>query len=275
MSQPDEDAVTLDILSVRVIPREAEFAGDGAGVRTVGLHPGGDAVKEAPYHRTLYMHAPGRIAYRVRVPEAGRLDVGLRVLREDAPVRFAITATPQQGEVETLLEETYAERQWGSRSVDLSHLAGQTVTVALEAEAARAGTVALWAAPTLSGARTTERPNIIFYVIDGAGADFMSVYGYNRSTTPNLERLAAEGAVFEHAYSNASWTKPSTMSFMTSLHTSVLGVGDFMTAPVPEQAVTMGSALPPGRLSDGGVHLEPECRWAEQPGDEGRRQLPG
>ena len=52
-------------------------------------------------------------------------------------------------------------------------------------------------------------PNIIFYVIDGAGADFMSVYGYNRRTTPNLERLAARGAVFEHAYSNSSWSKTS------------------------------------------------------------------
>ena len=43
---------------------------------------------------------------------------------------------------------------------------------------------------------------------------------FNRRTTPNLERLAAEGAVFEHAYSNATWTLPSTSSFMTSLYTS-------------------------------------------------------
>ena len=51
----------------------------------------------------------------------------------------------------------------------------------------------------------------------------MSVYGYNRRTTPNLERLAAEGALFEHAYSNSWWTRPSTASFMTSLQHSVLG----------------------------------------------------
>ncbi len=51
----------------------------------------------------------------------------------------------------------------------------------------------------------------------------MNLYGYNRGTTPNLERLAAEGAVFERAYSNSSWTRPSTASFMTSLQHSVLG----------------------------------------------------
>ncbi len=50
----------------------------------------------------------------------------------------------------------------------------------------------------------SARPNVILYVIDGAAADRMSVYGYDRRTTPNLERLAAEGVVFENAYSNSS-----------------------------------------------------------------------
>jgi len=70
----------------------------------------------------------------------------------------------------------------------------------------------------------------------------MSVYGYNRRTTPNLERLAAEGALFERAYSNSSWTLPSTASFMTSLQHSVLG----STAFVPENAVTMAQHMHEG-----------------------------
>ena len=57
--------------------------------------------------------------------------------------------------------------------------------------------------------RTADKPNVIFYVIDGGGADHMSVYGYNRRTTPNLERLVAKGSVFERAYSNSTWSKPS------------------------------------------------------------------
>ncbi len=222
-SQADEEAVTLDILSVRVIPREANYADAGAGVQTAGRTTLGPA-QDSRHRRSLYMHAPGRIAYRVRVPEVGRLDVGLGVLREGVPVTFTITVTQQGGAVETLLEETYADREhWGQRSVDLSHLAGQTVTLALEVEAERAGTVALWSAPTLSGVRNTDKPNIIFYIIDGGGADYMSVYGYNRRTTPNLERIAAEGALFERAYSNSSWTPASTPSFLTSLQHSVLG----------------------------------------------------
>ncbi len=141
-SQDDAEAVTLDILSVRVIPREAEFAADRAGVRT---DRGGASAVSGSYRRALYTHAPGRIAYQVRIPEEARLDVGLGVLRDDAPVTFAITATQQDGTVETLLEETYADQEhWAQRSVDLAHLAGQTVTLALEADAERGGTVALW-----------------------------------------------------------------------------------------------------------------------------------
>ncbi|MEE8146683.1 MAG: sulfatase [Longimicrobiales bacterium] len=232
-----EEPAGIDVLSVSVIPKEANYAAAPAGVRT--------EVRNNAHRRTLYTHAPGRLEYRVRVPEAGRLDLGLGVLRDDDPVTFRITATPSGGEEETLLEVTYADQeQWAQHAVDLSHLSGQTVTLALEVDAERAGAVALWTAPTVTRDRSTEKPNIIFYIIDGGAADYMSVYGYNRRTTPNLERLAAEGAVFEHAYSNASWTRPSTASFMTSLHSSVLGgIRGYAADPVPEQAVTMAEHM--------------------------------
>ncbi len=71
----------------------------------------------------------------------------------------------------------------------------------------------------------------------------MSVYGYNRRTTPNIERLAAEGAVFERAYSNSDWTRPSTASFMTSLQHSVLGGFKNGFNVVPENAPTMAQHM--------------------------------
>ena len=155
-----------------------------------------------------------------------------------------MTATPEGGEAETRFEETVAEtEQWAQRRIDLSDLAGHTVSLALEADADRAGSVALWAAPTVSGARVTQRPNIIFYVIDGAGADFMSLYGYNRRTTPHLERIAAEGAVFDVAYSNSTWTRPSTLSFLTSLHHSVLGGLQNARNTAPDEVLTLAEHL--------------------------------
>jgi len=230
------EPASIDILSVSVIPKEASHAGAPAGVST--------EVRSNAYRRTLYTHVPGRLEYKVRVPKAGRIDVGLGVLRKDVPVTFRITAKSKGNEVLSLLEETYADREhWAQRSVDLSGMSGQVVTLAFEADAERAGTVALWAAPTLTGARSTKKPNIIFYIIDGAGADHMSIYGYNRRTTPNLERLAAEGAIFEHAFSNCTWTKISNPSFMTSLYNSVLGGHKSESDPLPDQAVTMAQYL--------------------------------
>jgi arylsulfatase A-like enzyme len=228
-----KDEATVDLLSVSVIPKEANYSSEAAGMR--------EEVIDRSYRRSVYTHAPSRLAYQVRVPTDGRLDMGLGVLRDDIPVTFRVSAELANDETELLLEEVYADKErWADRTVDLSSYAGITVTLALETDAEKPGTVALWAAPTVSGQPEAARPpNVVFYVIDGAGADFMSVYGYNRRTTPNLERLAAEGAVFEQVYSNSSWTYPSTASFMTSLQNSVLGGQREWRAPVPDETVTM------------------------------------
>jgi arylsulfatase A-like enzyme len=196
------------------------------------------------YRSTLYSHAPGRLEYRVRVPEAARLDVALGVLRSDVPVTFRVEVQEGESEAETAFERTVSDSErWHQHTVDLSPWGGRTVTFSLGADAERQGTVALWGAPTLGGARVTTKPNVIFYIIDAGGANYMSVYGYNRPTTPNMERLASDGVVFEHAYSNSTWSKTSTPSFATSLQHSVLGGYATETDPIPEQAVTMAERL--------------------------------
>jgi len=160
---------------------------------------------------------------------------------------FRVTAIPDGaggGEPTTLFEERYAGKEaWGQRSVDLADFAGQTVTLGLEADSEAEGRVALWGAPTVTGAGQPPLPNVVFYVFDGGAADYMSVYGYNRRTTPILERLAQEGVVFERAYSNSSWTLPSTVSFMTSLQTSVTGALTNRVNPIPAEAVTMAEHM--------------------------------
>ncbi len=231
-----KEPADVDILSVKAIPKEALYTDVPVGSST--------EARNDTYRRTLFSHTPSNIEYRVKVPEEGRLDVGLAVLRGDIPVTFKIAAIPGGGKEESLLEEAYSDREhWAQRSVDLSDFGGQTITLRLETEAERAGTVSLWAAPTLSGKRATTKPNIILYIIDGASADYMSVYGYNRRTTPNIERLAAEGALFEHAYSNATWTKVSNPSFMTSQYISVLGGYKGDSSQLPSQATTMAQFM--------------------------------
>ncbi|HLA38826.1 MAG TPA: sulfatase, partial [Candidatus Glassbacteria bacterium] len=60
-------------------------------------------------------------------------------------------------------------------------------------------------------------PNILLIVMDAARADRFGCYGYNRPTTPNIDRLAAEGVRFTQAWSTSSWTLPAHASLFTGL----------------------------------------------------------
>jgi len=58
-------------------------------------------------------------------------------------------------------------------------------------------------------------PNVLLIILDTVRAHNLSLYGYVRKTTPQLERLAARGTVFDQAYAPSSWTLPSHGSFFT------------------------------------------------------------
>lgn len=83
------------------------------------------------------------------------------------------------------------------------------------------------------GAEVLERPrsvapakpwNVILVSIDTLRADHLTIYGYERATSPKLERFATEAVVFEQAYSHAPKTAPSHMSMMTSLYPTAHGI---------------------------------------------------
>lgn len=59
--------------------------------------------------------------------------------------------------------------------------------------------------------------NLLWIVLDTVRADHLSLYGYERETTPNLDRWAARGVAFEQARSAAPWTLPSHMTMLTGL----------------------------------------------------------
>ncbi len=66
-------------------------------------------------------------------------------------------------------------------------------------------------------------PNVLFIVLDTVRADHLSLQGYRRRTTPNLERLAKMGIRFDHARATAPWTLPSHASFFTGRWPHELG----------------------------------------------------
>jgi len=68
------------------------------------------------------------------------------------------------------------------------------------------------------------RPNIVVIMIDTLRADHLSCYGYGRSTSPCIDRIAETGVVYEKAISPAAWTVPSHASLFTGTYPSRHGV---------------------------------------------------
>jgi arylsulfatase A-like enzyme len=60
-------------------------------------------------------------------------------------------------------------------------------------------------------------PNIVFITLDTVRADHLSSYGYSRPTTPNIDRFARTGVLFENAIAPISWTLASHASMFTGL----------------------------------------------------------
>jgi arylsulfatase len=88
--------------------------------------------------------------------------------------------------------------------------------------ALRASTPAPGAATVAAAA---ARPSaIVLVTVDTLRADRVSFDGYRLPTTPFLDRLAAEGVVFERAYATSSWTPPTMASIFTGVPPMTHGV---------------------------------------------------
>lgn len=65
---------------------------------------------------------------------------------------------------------------------------------------------------------------VILLDIDTLAASHLGCYGYERATSPALDRFAQDAVRFEWAFSQAPYTPPSQTSILTALHPRVHGV---------------------------------------------------
>lgn len=73
--------------------------------------------------------------------------------------------------------------------------------------------------------RRSHPPDAVFLiVVDTLRADRLSCYGYRSHRTPNIDRLASSGVMFQRAISAASWTRPSMGAILTSHYPTQLGL---------------------------------------------------
>jgi arylsulfatase A-like enzyme len=63
----------------------------------------------------------------------------------------------------------------------------------------------------------SHRPNVIVVLIDTLRADHLGCYGYGKETSPAIDAFAKDASLFERAFAQSSWTKPSVASLLTGL----------------------------------------------------------
>jgi arylsulfatase A-like enzyme len=94
--------------------------------------------------------------------------------------------------------------------------------------------------------------NAILICIDTLRADRLGCYGYEaRTTTPNLDALAARSTVFRDVCAPAGWTKPSVPSYLTGTYPlqhgvyecSARGIGGTTSDVLPDEATTLAETF--------------------------------
>jgi arylsulfatase A-like enzyme len=114
--------------------------------------------------------------------------------------------------------------------------------------------IVLWAA---GPATAVDRPNFVVLLADDLRADCLSVAGHRLLKTPEIDRLAAEGLLFNNAFVTTSICCISRASFITGRYARHHNVGDFATALTPE----LLAATYPAILHRAGYHTGCFGKW--------------
>jgi arylsulfatase A-like enzyme len=236
----DAAGASFEIESVRLVSRREHLAGIRAGMGWQGL---GEV-----YRETLVAHAPDAMRFDVKIPARPRMQLAVGTV-EPGPVTFTVSV--QQGSTtEAIAQHTVTTpHRWETVKVDLERFAGRDVALSLAISAEAPGALGFWGSPVIFDAvapasdRAGEPPQgVIFIWADTLRRDHLPFYGYSRPTAPVLARMASEGTLFEDSVAQASWTKASGPSMMTSLYPTSTGVQSFNDV-LPSTAHTLAETF--------------------------------
>lgn len=238
---------------------------------------------------------PAVVRYAVRLPPGAELrfspDLHPSARAAGAAASFRVTVETRPGEEREAWSRVLGARDAapGEVSVALPGGAGDIVRVGLHV----GGTVAgdrhawgLWTAPRILGRvrggdgaagapldgppppaeeSTRARPlrqatagmNVLFIILDAARASELHAYGYARPTTPEIDRLAAEGVLFERAYTPAVYTLAAMSSVWTSQYPERHHDAASFSEPLPRGRLTLAQLLSAQGIQTAGFVANP------------------
>lgn len=212
----NEEGDTVEIDYLRIYSKRAKYAREGFGSAYVNI--------DSEFRKVLFANSPIALDYPVDLPDGKiTLEFGMGILMNDDPVTFDVEIECQEDGTSTLFSAVVSEAdKWSEARVDLARCSGKSAMLRFRVTA-DGGNVAFWSNPEVY-APPHRQFNVIIVLEDALRADHMSCYGYPRKTTPFKDLLFKHGMVFEHAFSQATKTRPSVPSIMTSLYPTATGV---------------------------------------------------
>lgn len=227
--------------------------------------------------RPVVLTAPGSWTWRGRVPKGAVLHAGAQALPAvwQAVRRLDVAITARDGRTREILDVAHSPNRrqpqhWLDLEIDLARWAGREVT--LDFTASLPGLPPQYLDANLIGwapvllekpapvtTADAGRPNILFILVDTLRADHLTPYGYTvHDTSPEIQhRLADHGTVVENAYSQAPWTLPSVVSFLTGRYAGELLGEDLATYGIPDGVTPLAERLSALGYDTGGFFANP------------------
>ena len=222
---------------------------------------------------SVTLAAPGALRFALRAPEAGelRFTPALHPAARNAGGRVPLRVLLEDEEhgARTLWSGEVTARQGltGEVALKLDAAPGAPILVSLERDAgeerfawgvfqkprilgrAARDPIAALPTPTPLNRRADALraslgdASVLYVILDAAGARHFGAYGSPRRATPEIDRIADEGVVFEDAYSVATFTHLSMASAWTAVLPDQHHNGVLPNAPLPADRLTLAELL--------------------------------
>ena len=87
-------------------------------------------------------------------------------------------------------------------------------------------------------ASAADQPNILWLTCEDNNVNWVGCYGNPHADTPNIDKLAAEGHQYMHAYANAPVCAPSRSTWITGVHAISMGTHPMRSRyPIPHDKI--------------------------------------